>query len=86
MLEDVELQFLTNKEFSIKLGKALREIRMKKKASQTLIANRAATDRFVISKIENGERLPSSYMLYKLLKGLEISADDFFAILENNKA
>lgn len=86
MLEDIELQFLTNKEFSVKLGQTLRQVRMERKASQTLIANRAATDRFVISKIENGERLPSSYMLYKLLKGLEISADDFFAILEKNKA
>ncbi len=83
MLRDVELEFISNKEFASKLGQALKKVRSEKGASQTLIANRAATDRFVISKIEHGERTPSSYMLYKILKALEMSADDFFRLIES---
>jgi transcriptional regulator with XRE-family HTH domain len=62
----------------IKIGIAIKEIREKKKITQTALATIADIDRTFISHVENGSRNISIETLEKLLKGLDTTFKDFF--------
>lgn len=65
-------------DIKIKVGKALKEIREKKKITQGMLSTTAGIDRTFISHVENGSRNVSIETLEKMLNGLNISFKDFF--------
>lgn len=59
-----------------KFGKALREIRLKKKMSQGDVAEKLGVHRSYISELERGKRNPSLLTIKKIAKALEVSVDE----------
>jgi len=67
-----------NKSLLIELGNKLRFYRQEKKYSQEKFAELTELDRTYISGLERGKRNPSFLIIQKLIKVLEISANDLF--------
>ncbi len=61
---------------SVKIGKAIREIRAKKEITQEQLALDAGLNRAYIGYIERGERNPSTDTLVKIAKALKVSPKD----------
>lgn len=66
---------LNKKQFLNLIGKNVREIRLEKGLTQDELADRCGFYRTYINLIEISKKLPSSYSLYKVAKGLEVSID-----------
>jgi len=63
------------------IGIVLKQLRNGKGLSQTLLANLINCSKMTIIRIENGERLPQPYTLHQMLSALDISHEDFDALL-----
>ncbi len=59
-----------------KFGKALREIRLKKKMSQGDIAEKLGVHRSYISGLERGKRNPSLLTIKKMAKAIGVEPKD----------
>jgi transcriptional regulator with XRE-family HTH domain len=59
-----------------KFGRALREIRLKKKMSQGDIAEKLGVHRSYISGLERGKRNPSLLTIKKMAQALGVQAKD----------
>lgn len=59
-----------------KLGKNLKEIRIKKEITQTELAKTLGVDKSFISNIENGKNNPTLSTITNLAKSLEVSVND----------
>lgn len=64
--------------FSRILGKHLRLQRNMKELTLEKLAERTNIDDKHLGKIERGEKMPSSYTLFKLYNGLDIKVDVLF--------
>jgi transcriptional regulator with XRE-family HTH domain len=64
------------------LGQALRNLRTRRKWSQTDLALRADVDRNYISLIELGRNSPSVRMVFKLCDALDVVPSDFLRDVE----
>ncbi|NOQ71299.1 MAG: helix-turn-helix domain-containing protein [Crocinitomix sp.] len=60
----------------IKLGDAVKEIRLLKDLTQTELAHKIGKDHPSINKLENGKVNPSYYFLLEICEGLEIDLKD----------
>lgn len=60
------------KDFSIKLGKAIRQIREQKQLSQEQLADKAGYYRTYIGHIETATYSPSTYTLWRIAQALEV--------------
>ncbi len=69
---------LDRKQFTQKLATNLRRAREDKGMSQETLAHEAGLYRTYVGHIEKGRYLPSSYVLYKLVKALKRSIKDLF--------
>lgn len=69
--EGIIIQFDTKK-----LGKRIKSIRINKNISQDTMAEKILVDRTLISKIENGESVPSLETLIYIANALDVSAND----------
>ncbi len=67
-------------------GQALRNLRTKRKWSQTDLALRADVDRNYISLIELGRNSPSVRLLFRLCDALDTPPSDFFKDVEKRLA
>ena len=67
-------------------GQALRNLRTKRKWSQTDLALRAAVDRNYISLIELGRSSPSLGMIYRLCEALDVRAADVLGEVDRRLA
>lgn len=63
---------------STAIGKNLHEIREKKGVTQEKLALDAGVNRAYVGYIERGERNPSTEVLVKLAKALNVSPKDLF--------
>lgn len=63
-----------------KLGKIMLYIRTRSEMKKTTLAEHIGADRSTISKIENGERLPSLEYTYKFSKIFLISIDEMISL------
>lgn len=70
------------KEFYIKIGKTIAELRINKKLTQEEMAHQCGMESNNLSQIERGLRNPTSKTLYSLCKTLQISLTDFFKLVE----
>ena len=66
------------KKILIALGKKIKEIRLRKKISQTEIAYRCGFDKSNYNTIEAGKRNPTITSLIKIANALETSIVEFF--------
>ena len=64
------------KSISVKLGKNLKKIRLKKRMSQGDISRKLNMDRGYISSVENGRRNPTIETLEKFANALGVSVDE----------
>lgn len=64
------------KNFSIKLGKAIRQIREQQGLSQEKLADKAGYYRTYIGHIETATYSPSTYTLWRIAKALDIDIAD----------
>lgn len=68
--------FMNKKVELIKLGDAVKEIRLLKDLTQTELAHKIGKDHPSINKLENGKVNPSYYFLLEICEGLEIDLKD----------
>lgn len=64
----------------------LREIRVQRKMTQMVLAQRVGVAQGVISDIENGRCYPSFKLLVKLARALECSMDELVDLSEDSVA
>ena len=61
---------------SIKLGERVKHCRGERNLSQEALAEEVGQSRINISRIENGDRLPSLDIIVKIANALHVSVDD----------
>ena len=66
-------------------GKRVRELRQLQKLSQEALAFKAGIDRTYMTSIENGKRNVSIQNIEKIISALEISVQEFFSGITNEK-
>lgn len=60
------------KDFSVKLGNAIRQIRIQKQLSQEQLAEKAGYYRTYIGHIETATYSPSTYTLWRIAQALDM--------------
>lgn len=73
------VNFIPKKQFSILVGKRIRELREDKGFTQFSLAEEAGMHENSIRAIELGTKIPSIYTLYKLSLCLEIELEELVA-------
>jgi len=76
---------MDKKEFLIRLGKQVIKLRTSKGWSQSELARNCDKDRQSIERLENGKINPSSFYLYEIAKGLEISVKELLDFYDKTK-
>jgi transcriptional regulator with XRE-family HTH domain len=66
------------RQISIKVGKRLSEVRVKRGLTQEKLAHEAGLNRAYVGYIERGERNPSIATIAKLAKALKIEVSELF--------
>jgi putative transcriptional regulator len=66
------------KNFKIKLGKRIKELREKKGFTQPELAALLNKDYQALGRIENGRINPSSYIVYQIAKALDVPMNELF--------
>jgi transcriptional regulator with XRE-family HTH domain len=70
---------ISKQKFQKEIGKRIREVREKKGISLKEFESRDnALDRSELSKIENGQKSPTLYTLYKIAFVLDVDLVEFF--------
>ena len=64
------------------VGETLRELRQKKGVSQEKLAEAIDSHQVYISEIENGKKIPSLSVIYKIARFFNLSLSDFAAMIE----
>ena len=67
---------------AVTVGKAISEIRRKKKLSQDVVSGIAGIGRTHLSAIENGERKPTLETLYKIACAMNVKMSDIVILIE----
>ena len=67
---------------AVAVGKAISEIRRKKKLSQDVVSGLAGIGRTHLSAIENGERKPTLETLYKIACAMNVKMSDIVILIE----
>lgn len=67
---------LSKSEFTQRLAKRVKELRMAKKLSQEQLAHDAQLYRTYINHIESGRYSPSGYVIYKIAAALKVNPSD----------
>lgn len=70
---------LQKKRFGEIVGNNVKKIRLSKGMSQEMLAHECGFYRTYINLVETNRRLPSSFSLYKLAKGLGVSTEEWTA-------
>lgn len=65
------------------VGEALRELRLKKGLSQEKLAEEIDSHQVYVSEIENGKKLPSLLVLYKIARFFDLSLSEVSALIES---
>ena len=58
--------------FALAIGESITTLRRRRNLSQAKLASLAGTSRNSIGKAERGEKIPSTWLLQKIAKALEI--------------
>lgn len=70
---------IAKEEFGKKLGERLRALREKKGISlREFETFDESMDRHALSKIENGQSVPSAFTLYRIARVLDVHLEEFF--------
>ncbi len=64
--------------FQILIGQRIKDLRISKGLSQTDLANMCGKDSQSLERVENGKTNATTYYLFEICKGLNISLHDFF--------
>ena len=64
------------------VAETLRELRQKKGVSQEKFADAIDSHQVYISEIENGKKIPSLPVLYKVARYFDLSLSEFTALVE----
>lgn len=67
--------------FSVKLGKAVRQVRKQKQLSQEQLAEKAGYYRTYIGHIETATYSPSTYTLWRIAKALDVDISEILKLL-----
>lgn len=70
---------LSKVEFTKKLAKRVKELRLIKKLSQEQLAHDAELYRTYVNHIESGRYAPSGYVIYKLAHALRVKPADLLS-------
>lgn len=76
---------MDKKEFLIRLGKHVIKLRTSKGWSQSELARNCDKDRQSIERLENGKINPSSFYLYEIANGMEISIKELLDFYDKTK-
>lgn len=67
---------------NVAVAETLRELRQKKGVSQEKLAEAIDSHQVYISEIENGKKIPSLSVIYKIARFFNLSLSDFAAMIE----
>lgn len=67
---------------NVAVAETLRELRQKKGVSQEKLAEAIDSHQVYISEIENGKKIPSLSVIYKIAQFFNLSLSDFAAMIE----
>lgn len=67
---------------NVAVAETLRELRQKKGVSQEKLAEAIDSHQVYISEIENGKKIPSLSVIYKIARFYNLSLSDFAAMIE----
>lgn len=67
---------------NVAVAETLRELRQKKGVSQEKLAEAIDSHQVYISEIENGKKIPSLSVIYKIVRFFNLSLSDFAAMIE----
>lgn len=67
---------------NVAVAETLRELRQKKGVSQEKLAEAIDSHQVYISEIENGKKIPSLSVIYKIARFYNLSLSDFVAMIE----
>ncbi len=67
---------------NVAVAETLRELRQKKGVSQEKLAEAIDSHQVYISEIENGKKIPSLSVIYKIARFFNLSLSDFSAMIE----
>lgn len=73
------------KEFILKIGKTISELRKSNNISQEDLSELAKTHRTYLSEVEGGKRNPTISVLKKIVDAFGISMSSFFIMVEEEK-
>jgi putative transcriptional regulator len=76
---------MDKKEFLIRLGKQVIKLRTSKGWSQSELARNCDKDRQSIERLENGKINPSSFYLYEIANGMEMSVKELLDFYDKAK-
>ena len=65
-------------DIKLRIGKRIKELRLKKSISQEQLALRAEIDRTYMTSVENGKRNISIQNIEKIINALETTFEEFF--------
>ena len=65
------------------VAETLRELRQEKGVSQEKLADAIDSHQVYISEIENGKKIPSLPILYKVARYFDLSLSEFSALIES---
>jgi transcriptional regulator with XRE-family HTH domain len=65
-------------DIKLRIGKRIKELRLKKAISQEQLALRAEIDRTYMTSVENGKRNISIQNIEKIINALETTFEEFF--------
>ena len=71
---------ITEPDLMDRVGVAVREARERKQLSQMKLGNRVGVDHSMINRIESGQRMPSTTLLIRLARELDLSIDRVLGI------
>ena len=67
---------------NVAVAETLRELRQKKGVSQEKLAEAIDSHQVYIFEIENGKKIPSLSVIYKIARFFNLSLSDFAAMIE----
>jgi transcriptional regulator with XRE-family HTH domain len=71
---------LSKKEFTERLARRVKQVRVEKGISQEELAYQAGLYRTYVGHIENARYSPSSYVLYRIAKALKVELKNLLSV------
>lgn len=81
-MNSIKIHELNKKDFQVKLGNKIKQLRENKDISQTELGNLCDIERSNMNRIEAGNTNPTAFTLYKIAQNLGVSLSEITDAIE----